>query len=367
MSKNINEIPYTELIERAAEISRSGSENDRPRVRGSVNDMATKEISGKFDWEFMKASSSITCDQKYNTGTVSANTGATQLTFSGTTLIAGMTGRKIKISGNDVVYDFTFTDTTGGTVNPPIAGTTNISSQSYNIFQPIYALAPDFDRFPIKGGLILWQGGKKTIIPEKRHIQYYREYSASPGTPSCCRIVSNDTAGNPQVELIPPPQYGIALGYDYFRVAKPLRQTSMGTITITGSTSTVTGTGSRFLEANTGDYIRVNANGIQEDSEWFRINGITHDSSLTVSTLFTNSSVAGAEYVISSVPDMPAFMHLAVLHGAVRELIGNQDDPMYAYHHVKTATIMTDAKVRYLTRLDSVDLEGDFEEYDYRE
>ena len=63
MAKNISAIPYTELCERAAEISRSGSENDRPTVRGTVNDVATKEIGAKFDWSFLKVSSSITCER----------------------------------------------------------------------------------------------------------------------------------------------------------------------------------------------------------------------------------------------------------------------------------------------------------------
>jgi len=39
---------------------------------------------------------------------------------------------------------------------------------------------------------------------------------------------------------------------------------------------------------------------------------------------------------------------------------------MYAYHHQQFATILTDAKVRYVTRMDSVDMEGDFEAWDYR-
>lgn len=368
MAKNFRGIPYTELTERAAEISRSGSENDKSKVRGAVNDVATKEIGGKFDWNFLKVSSSLTTESKYNTGTVSGTTGGTQLTFSTDTVIAStIKNWKIKISGNDVVYDFTYSDATGGTVNPPLAGTTNPSSTTYALFKPVYALAGDFDRFPVKGGLILWQGGRKTILSEKRHIQYYDEYSASPGTPSCCRIVENDTAGNPQVELVPPPQYGIALSYDYFRHMNPLSQSSWGTIAITASTNTVTGTTSaRFMDATTGDYIRVNANGIKEDSEWYRITAITHDSSLTISGLFANSGVSAAEYVISSVPDMPVPLHLAVLHGAVRELVGDQDDPMYIYHNQKMAEMLTDGKVRYVTRMDSAEMDGDYQDWDYR-
>ena len=367
MPKNLRgEIPYTELVERSAATSRTGSVNDLPRVRGVVNDIATKEIGGKFDWNFLESQSSLTCIEKYSTGTVSGTTAGTQLTFSGSVITAGMTGRKIKIGGNDVVYDFTYTDASGGTVNPPVAGTQNITSQSFNIFQPKYALAPDFDRFPIKGGLILWQGGQKTIIPEKRHIQYYDEYSSAPGTPSACRVIENDTAGNPQVELVPPPQYGIAMGYDYFKTLKPMRETSMGTIAITSSSTAVTGTGTRFLEATTGDYLRVNANGTKEDSEWYRISAISHNSALTLAALFVNSSVSGADYVICPAPDMPVQLHLAILHGAVRELTGGQDDPMYAYHNVKMAEILSDAKVRYVTRMDSVELEGDYKDWDYR-
>ena len=367
MSKNLNIIPFVELIERSAEISRSSSENDKSKVRGAVNDIATKEIGAKFDWNFLEVSSALHCLDKYSTGTVSATTGDTALVFTGSVIPSNMKNAKIKISGNDVVYDFNYTTTSGGTVSPAVAGTKNITSQSFNLFKAVYSLAPDFDRFPVKGGLILWQGGKKTIIPEKRHIQYYDEYSASPGTPTACRIVENDTAGNPQVELVPPPQYGIAMSYDYLKTMKPLRQTSMGTVTITSSQTAVVGsTDARFLEATTGDYIRVDANGTKADSEWYRIVAIANDSALTIATVFAKSSVATATYVISSVPEMPSMLHLAILHGAIRELVGDQDDPMYAYHNVKMAEILTDAKVRYVTRMDSVELDGDYKDYDFR-
>lgn len=367
MGKFTSNIPFTELCERAAEISRSASENDKSKIRGTVNDIATKEIGGKFDWNFLEVSSALHCLDKYSTGTVSATTGDTTIVFTGATIPSNMKNARIKIGGNDIVYDFNYAGTSSGTVSPAVAGTKNISGQSFNLFKAVYSLAPDFDRFPVKGGLILWQGGKPVVLPEKRHIQYYDEYSASPGTPACCRIIESDTAGNPQVEVVPPPQYGVALKYDYLKIMKPLRQTSMGTVTITSSQTAVVGsTDARFTEANTGDYIRVNANGTKDDSEWYRIVAIANDSALTIAAVFVKSSVATATYVISSIPEMPSMLHLAILHGAVRELVGNQDDPMYAYHNVKMAEILTDAKVRYVTRMDSVELDGDYKDYDFR-
>jgi hypothetical protein len=370
MSKNLNIIPYTELVERVFDIAKSGAPNSKPRVRGAINDVYTKEIGSKFDWNFLEAHSSLTLTERYNTGTVSANTGSATLTFSGATLTQAMVTRKIKITGNDNVYEIlTYVSTSECTIKPVFSGTENLSGANFEIFQPIYPLAPDFDRFPVKGGLIKYRGGKKDIIEEKSHIDYYNEFSAvSSDSPIGCRIVERDTAGNLQLEIIPPPKNALSYDYDYFKELKPMRESSSGTVTITsGGTAVTASTDARFLEMSTGDYLRVNANGTKDDSEWYKIVAISNNSALTLATIFVaTSSVATAEYIISSVPKIPTMLHSAILHGAIREIIGNQNDPMYAYHHLKMATILTDAKVRFVTRQDSVEIETVAEEWNYR-
>ena len=59
MSKNITEIPYTELVERIMSLGRVNA-NAIEKVRGIIQDIYTRDIPTKWDWQFLFASSSIT-------------------------------------------------------------------------------------------------------------------------------------------------------------------------------------------------------------------------------------------------------------------------------------------------------------------
>ena len=102
MAKNTNVLPYTEVVERVKKLSRSG-ENTDEKIRGVIQDVYTREIPVKYDWNFLYASSSLTTTAEYKDGTVSATTGSATITMSSATPTSAMTGRKIKISGSDGV------------------------------------------------------------------------------------------------------------------------------------------------------------------------------------------------------------------------------------------------------------------------
>ena len=81
MSKNQTAIPFTEIVERTSEIARERADV-KYKIRGYVNDVYIREIGRKWDWNFLLVGSTLTMRQRYNTGTVSANTGDTTATFS---------------------------------------------------------------------------------------------------------------------------------------------------------------------------------------------------------------------------------------------------------------------------------------------
>ena len=194
MAKNIVEIPFTEIVERASELARERAEIEK-KVRGIVNDVYTREIPRKEDWSFLVANSAITFTERYNTGTVTANTGDTTVRFSSdVTITSAMTGRRMKISGNDFVYATSFAGTTSLAITPPFSGTQNVSSVSYEIFMPYYALAPDFDRFLKDKGLTKYQSGKKDFIPESDAKEFDELYSpTTENYPTRCRLYGIDT------------------------------------------------------------------------------------------------------------------------------------------------------------------------------
>lgn len=350
MAKNTTKIPYTELQERVIELARV-PENAKRKARGVIQDVYTREIPSKFDWNFLITSSGITTIEEYNTGTLSINTGDTTVTFGTATIDSSMNGRKLKISGNPVVYNFTMNTSTGGTLNPPFEGSTNATASSYSLFQPTYSLASDFDRFPKDGGLYKWEGGKPSLLEVVDYQEDIEDYSSSVSVPQRMRMTDEDTAGCQRVELNPPPSDSLNYGYDYIKQVPSMKETSAGTVTVSAKGTTVTGVTTRFTDATTGDWFRVSDLGINEDSSWYKVLAIQHDSSLTLSTAFENSGASAAKYCISSAPEFPDRLHPGILYGGVRALTLDQTDESFGIYQVKLAETLSDAKRIHVTRV----------------
>lgn len=354
MSKNTKELPATELVERAAEISRMGSVNDTSRIWGALNDVYVRELPSKEDWTFLLMSSALTCTAPYTTGTITATTQNTTVTFSAdATITAAMTGRKIKLNTNPNIYDFTYANATGGTLNVGLSESVNATGDSYSIFQPVYGLATDFDRFPKNGGLQLWQGQRPTPIPEDPIQTYYTDYQATPARPSKCRLVNPDTAGTPQVELVPAPDKAYLLPYDFLYRPQPLRETTQGTVTTVASATTATfHAGARLSEMSTGMYLRVNAFGTGAHSEWYRILAINQaTSAVTLTAAWGVSGATSAGYTVCSAPQYPILLHNGLLEGTVLRLLQDQNDPSYAATSAQYNVTVATAKKLFKSRV----------------
>lgn len=369
MAKNIAEIPVTEIVERVKALSRAGR-NTETKIRGVIQDIALREIPSKFDWNFMLVSSGLTTIPQYTTATTSVNTGATTVTFSAATITAAMVGRKFNIAGDGTVYEITsMSSTTSCTINPAYQATQNVTNQSFSIFQPLYALAKDFDRFPKPGGLYRQIGGEKKVLEELQYRPYLDTYRNTPmDNPEKCRIVGQDTAGNTLVEIVPPPATAENYGYDYFKQLRPLSETTAGTLlSVAAAGTTVTGnTNTKFTEATTGDWFRVDALGTGADSQWYRIISIAHDSSLTLATAFANSAITVANYTIARAPEMPTRMHVAIIYGSLRALELDQTDENFVFYHTQYAQVMSDCKRIYVSRPYNQEITGVHEDYLYR-
>jgi len=368
MSRNIIPIPFTEIVERAQELSRS-SKNTKKKTRGITNDIYLRDMSSKSDWNFMLAESSLTTLERYNTGTASIDTGGTTVTFSSDFVAdSGMVGQKIKIGGNDVVYNITGISGGSVTLLESFEGSRNAASDAFNIYQDQYPVAGNFDRFPKDGGFFKWVGGKKEIKPEWSVQENMEDSTASPGEVGNIRLVGRNSGGDQLIELDPPPLNRRQYGYRYFRFPTPLFETTAGTLENVGaSATTVTGdTNCRFNDATTGDFFRVDNFGTGDDSSWYRIISITHDSSLTLQTAFANTAVTTANFTISRAPDIPERMHPAVLYGTVMGLAVDQNDPNALFYRGKYAEIMSDSKRIYVSRVYSQEVEGIYEDWNYR-
>ena len=256
---------------------------------------------------------------------------------------------------------------TGGAISPPLSGITNVSTGGYTIFQPIYTLPADFDRFPINGGLLFYSAGQPKPLPELVDDDYYEQANASPiSTPEYCRLVGYDTIGVRQVEIIPPPSQVYILLNEYLKTLPPMYENTMGTVVITSNQTAVTGTNTIFTQINTGDYLRFDPFGKSADSTWYRISAISSDTNLTLATNFRKDSSVSGSFTICSVPQMPYKFHNAIIYGTLRKILPDQKDPMLVYANNEYLKIIKDNKVIDQTRhtKDSVELIA--EDYQYR-
>ena len=371
MSKNTIEIPFAEIVERQMRLASIRADAEA-KARSVSNDIYVRDIPRKEDWNFLMVTSSITFVAEYGSGTATIQPGSSTVTFSSDFVAdSAMRGRKIKFDGSDYVYDVVdLSSSTGVIIGPPFSDTNSVSGGNYGIFQPVYPLNSDFERFPKNGGLYHFKGGKKQVIPEADYQVYLEDYDPSPSqTQASCRVTGMDTAGNQLVEVTPPPVAALAVQYDYLKQLRPMRETTAGVLdTIAAAGTTVTGSAgtTRFTEATTGDFFRVDNFGTGEDSEWFRIIAIAHDSSLTLATAFGLSAATSAAYTICSAPDMPVMMHPAVLYGGLAQLTATQDDPIALAYKQEYANILSDGKRVYKTRVYSKDISTIAEEWDYR-
>ncbi len=366
---NISNLPYEEIIEKVSKLARDDAENSRPKIRGVIQNLYLREIPRKYDWSFLLASTSLSLNGEYKTGTVSATTGSNALTFSGATLAGAMTGRKIKVGNGDGVYDIqTVSGTSDMTITPNYYGISNVSGGAYSIFDPDYALPKDFDRFPKGGGLKLYQGGQIVPIPEESIQEHYEFYNASPSTPEACHIEGVDTNGRSVVTIRPAPDKDISLGCDYLKKLTPMKTTSSGLLgsIASGGTAVIGDSNTRFTEATTGDYLRVTNLGIGEDSEWYRIGAIITDSNLTLSTAFALTGITSANYCISSSPEYPEKMQDALIWGTLRTLTADQSDPMFQFYNTQLAEVLSDGKRLYVTRVPSTEIHSIATDFNYR-
>ena len=367
MSINIQAIPFAELVERTNQFARVG-ENALYKVREAIQHVYVQELPSKFDWDFLVASSSFQTVEKVDAGTVSATTGGTAVTGSSTAFADSMVGRKIKFSSNEAVYTVnSVTSATSLGLLESLLGEDNLSSDSYVIYEPKYTLASDFDRFPSDGGVYKWQGGKKVVLPEIHYQEYNQNFQPTPQeNQSNVRLAGTNTLGTQMVELVQAPSKAKNYGYDYVRQLKPLTMSTAGTIVISSAGTTVSGTSTKFTEVTTGSYLRIDGNGIGNDSKWYKISSITNDTSLRLASTFDGSAVSGASYTVSSAPDMPSRLHSGCIWGALRNLTVDQNDPNANFYNIKFAEVMSDGKRLYITRVYSQEFHTIAEEYRYR-
>ena len=374
MSKTTTEVPFTEIVERVMSLGRV-NQNAIEKVRGILQNIYTPDIPTKHDWNFLFASSAITTVGEYKTGNATVNTGDRIVIFSSDTVLTdSMNGRKIKFAGNEVVYEISsFAGVTSAQILPSLQGATNITNGSFTIFQPIYPLAGNFDRFPKDGGVYKWTGGEKTRLPEEPYQEYADNFSSNPSVPEKMRIVGVDTAGNTLIEFRPAPKDERIYSYDYLTRLEPMRETTAGLVRGVSSKAVLVsllGT-TQYADIDTSskaiNFFRIDALGEGNDSQWYPILSYQGDSTHTLRTVFAASAItSSANYTISAIPKMPTMLHPAIVYGSLAHIMADQNDQNAVIYLGRYAQVLSDAKRIYVSRTYSQDIHGIQEDWNYR-
>lgn len=114
---------------------------DLELIEGWVSDVLA-EILHELPWSRQNVIGIIQTAAPYSTGTVTLTNGSTAVTGSGTTFTSLMTGRALRIDGQEEIYEFTQTAAGTGTLDRAYQGTT-ASGLAYKIFQHVYLLPAD--------------------------------------------------------------------------------------------------------------------------------------------------------------------------------------------------------------------------------
>lgn len=355
-------IPFTELWERLLTMARIDSPNNEDFARGIINDVYVRVLPRIEDWQSIINTANISAVAYYNTGTVAVSAAGTAVTGTGTTWTSAMTavdGYKMKISGNDNIYTFTYVSATSGTISPALSGADNLSGKTYEIFKDEYSLVSTFDRFLKNGSIYYYKDGRvsNTIaeVPQDIFRDEFRVASSDP-IYRCMLTRRHATTGVQLVRLNPPPKTAKVYPYEYVEQVTPMTDYQTGTAAVTNDSTSVTGTDTLWTtNAAAGDYFRVDANGAGDSSKWYRIASVDSATGITLETAFGEESESGMEYTISKAPTAyPHPFHEYLLYEGLVMVIGEQGDTNIEGFSVRRSEILNDLKKNFKSRRTNV-------------
>jgi len=147
----------------------------------------------------------------YSTGTAALTEGSANITLTGGTWTAAMTGRAFRAKSHTEYYEFTFVTGTTATLDRPYEGPT-AAAAGYSIFQTVYVLPSDCrmlqdDAF-----------GHQMTRTSHAQLDQSDPWRAATGTPAAWASYMDDTGTPPnmQVEIYPLPTVAMGVPFTYY-------------------------------------------------------------------------------------------------------------------------------------------------------
>lgn len=350
-------IPFSELFERLMTLAKIDSFNNEDFAKGLINDAYTRSIPGLNDWNPLVKESTLSMSPYYSTGTVACTAGATSIIGTGTTWTSLQTsdnGWKIRFASLDITYTFDYVSATTATISPALEGSTNISGATYYLYRDEYALASDFDRFLKNGSIYVMQGSRLyNTIGELPRDQFREQAYPDPSDPIFRAMLTTvDANGNRKVKLNPPPKTAKVYPYEYIPKLAPMKEYIIGTVAVTTSSATVTGTNTQFTSnVAAGQYFRLDSIGQGDSSKWYKILSVDSATQITLTSSYLDGIETGSEYTICSSPtSLPSEFHEFILYEAVSVAVSSASDPNSEIMIARRSEILSRLNRTYKTR-----------------
>ena len=288
---------------------------------------AYREVPTAHDWTYYWAVGRVTTNGVYSTGTVAYDAGANELTLTGGTwpawaaygyVVVGTTPYTVATRASDTVL-------TLSTATPP--GDDIDAGTSYQLVRDQYPLPSDFvcgDEVVVNDiGMVLNYTHPRAWVSQRRT-------NTGPGQPRLYSYVGDaQSSGSLRLVLWPAPDAQYNLDFLYRRRPRALRYESVtdGTVTLTASSATATGSGTAFKSGMVGSLLRVAADSGDpptgpaggNPAAWeAKITAVASGTSLTLDSTAPDD-YAGVSYVISDPADIEELSMSDYLHREIEK------------------------------------------------
>jgi hypothetical protein len=326
--------PFTQIVEDVMREMRESSTEAavEAKYQRRVNHVYMYDLPNRYEWDWLRSRSTIAVSGLYDTGTVAMTNASASITGTGTVWTSGMDGWLIKFSGDDTVYTFTYVSGTTGTISPAYLGDTD-TSDTYQLYQPVYALPSDFAKFPIKDPRV-WYWSSGAMIPVKwcddEAFMKRSTYIGNKDPWGWREFPTKTSLGLSQIELCSPVNDDMSLGIEYLRAQQSMYEVTATTHGTTPCTTTTIYTTTDIASTiAVGMYFSVDPSTFGGDREWVQITAVgtsTVTNGFTVATLRSAPAVSSA-CTVCTAPIMPVQHQHVLFYGACMLTGLEQNDP----------------------------------------
>lgn len=291
---------------------------------------AYREIANAHRWRYLYTVGRINTVAPYSTGTVVYTHSTRVLTLTTGTWPSWAANGAVLI--NSVLYLVeSRTSDTVLVLDPVLNPGANVASTTYSISRYSYDLPADLvsiDRISLENNL-----SSATWMTPTEWLSFHRAVPGDSGYTSRYTIMgSPDTKGRLALFVWPFADTARTIDFIYYRRPRTLAvsEYKTGTVTTTGSDTTVTGTGTAFTSAMVGSIIRLSGNATSAPTSFIgdnpsvierTVSAFTSATALTVDSTIS-TGYTGVKYAISDPIDIEEGAMLTAFSMLCRRQVG---------------------------------------------